>query len=475
MYSLILLGIIAFVASLVLTPAVRNLFRWWGVVDHPSDRKVHTCPVPRVGGVSIALAYLAAFGVLVIVGFHGGDIVWSARLSIWHLLPAAILIFTIGLCDDLVGLKPWQKIAGQVIAAGLAYSGGVHIQGFGGYDLGHWWSFPATVLWLLLCTNAVNLIDGVDGLAAGVGLFATMTTLIAALLQRNIDLALATAPLAGALLGFLRFNFNPATIFLGDSGSLFIGFLLGCYGVMWSQKSATILGMTAPLMALAIPLLDTSLAIVRRFLRRQPIFTADRGHIHHRLLDRGLTHRRVALMLYACCALGAIASLAMMNQNYSGFVIVAFCAVTWIGIQHLGYIEFGLAGRLLIDGVFRRHLNAQIALQTIEQKLTAAASLDDCWSVIQAAANEFGFHQIRMQFAGRLFEHGEDITPLQWWTIRVPISDYDFIELDRTFGVLGNAAALAPFACMLKKTLSAKLPLFEPWKRTPQYQSAGHS
>src|SRR6201999_2943513 len=129
----------------------------------------------------------------------------------------------------------------------------------------------------------VNLIDGIDGLATGVGFFATVTMALAALMQGNITLAIAVVPLAGALLGFLRYNFNPASIFLGDSGSLLVGFLLGSFGILWSQKAATILGITAPMMAMAIPLLDTGLAIVRRFLRNRPIFEGDRGHIHHRL------------------------------------------------------------------------------------------------------------------------------------------------------------------------------------------------
>ena len=181
----------------------------------------------------------------------------------------------IGILDDLIGIEPWHKLIGQIIAGGLAYWAGIHVQGFGGYNLGPWWSIPLTILWLVGCTNAINLIDGIDGLATGVALFATCTTLIAALLQHNLALALAVVPLAGCLLGFLRYNFNPATIFLGDSGSLFIGFLLGYFSVLWSQKAATMLGMTAPLIALSVPLLDTGLAIFRRFLRRQPIFGAD--------------------------------------------------------------------------------------------------------------------------------------------------------------------------------------------------------
>lgn len=340
MYSLPFLALVSALSSLLLTPLVRNVFRRWNLLDRPGHRKVHAEPIPRVGGVSIALAYLIAYAALIAAGLKGGHVVWSARADIWRLLPAAAAIFALGLADDLFSLKPWHKLLGQLAAAALAVYADVHLTSFAGYPISSPWDHLLTIGWLLLCTNAVNLIDGIDGLATGVGLFATVTTLIAALLQGNIDLALATAPLAGALLGFLRYNFNPATIFLGDCGSLTIGFLLGCFGILWSQKATTILGMTAPLMALAIPLLDTGLAIARRFVRRQPIFSADRGHIHHRLLDRGLTPRRAALVLYACCALGAICSIAVMNASMSGFVIIIFCAATWIGVQHLGYIEF---------------------------------------------------------------------------------------------------------------------------------------
>src|SRR5229473_2047143 len=204
-----------------------------------------------------------------------------------------------------LGLTPWQKLAGQLLGSSIACWAGVRMLAIAGYPLPGWLDIPLTVMWLLACTNAFNLIDGIDGLASGVGLFATVTMLFAALLlQNNIALALATAPLAGALLAFLRYNFNPASIFLGDSGSLTIGFLLGSFGVVWSQKSATILGMTAPMMALGIPILDASLSIVRRFLRHQPIFTGDRDHIHHRLLKRGFAPRRVVLTLYAMASIG---------------------------------------------------------------------------------------------------------------------------------------------------------------------------
>ena len=252
--------------------------------------------------------------------------------------PAPRWLSRIGLLDDLFDLRAWIKLLGQLAAAGLACVGGVRILSIGGAPTDAWWNIPLTILWLLACMNAFNLVDGLDGLAAGVGLFATLTVFAAAMMQHNMVLAVATFPLAGALLAFLCYNFNPATIFLGDSGSLLIGFLLGCYAAIWSNKSATLLGMTAPLMALSIPLLDVALAIVRRFLRHQPIFAADRGHIHHRLLDRGFTPRRVVLVLYGLCGLAAAFSLLQgVVHSFSG----ALDAAVW-RLCVAGHSVFGL-------------------------------------------------------------------------------------------------------------------------------------
>lgn len=458
MYSLLFLGITSFLLSLLLTPLVGKVSRKWGAVDHPdSARKTHRLPIPRLGGVAIAIAYSASFLVLLAVPLNAADLVVKSLAIDWRLLPAAILIFATGLVDDLYGLKPWQKLVGEIAASAGAFWAGVHVLGLGGHQVEHWWSLPLTILWLVGCANAFNLIDGVDGLAAGVGLFATCTTLIAALLQHNVPLALATVPLAGALLAFLRYNFNPATIFLGDSGSLLIGFLLGCYGVVWSQKSATMLGMTAPLMALSIPLLDTGLAIMRRFLRQQPIFGADRGHIHHRLLDRGFTPRKVALLLYGCCFLGALCSLAMTRQDFSGSIIIIFCLIAWIGVGHLGYVEFGVFGRMFVEGSFRRLLNSHISLKVLETELIAAPTLDECWRIIKNAAKDFGFHNIEMRLVGRTFEHRNGLPLVQSWKVRIPISDSDYIELTREFAAEVQAGAIAPFADVLRKALVPKL------------------
>lgn len=458
MYSLAFIGIAAFILALLATPLVRNFSRRCGALDQPDRRrKLHKCPVPRVGGVAVAIAYVGSFALLKATQLHGGDLLSQSLPMAARLLPAALLILATGIADDLFGLRAWHKLAAQVASACLAFWAGIHVQAFVGHHFAHWLSLPLTIVWLIACTNSFNLIDGLDGLAAGVGLFATSTMVIAALSQHNIPLALVTVPLGGALLGFLRYNFNPATIFLGDSGSLFLGFMLGCYGVVWSEKSATVLGMTAPLMALSIPLLDTALAIARRFLRQRPIFAADRGHIHHRLLDRGFTPRKVVLVLYGCCAVGAMCSLALGQGKFSGPIVIVFCLIAWIGIGHLGYVEFGVAGRMFVDGAFRRLLNCNIALHGFEKDLVDAQTPDDCWRVIYAAAKEFGFEHMEMLLAGRKYESRDGVPAQRLWNVRIPVSDSDYINLTRMFDSPVQTAAVAPFVDVLRKTLEPKL------------------
>jgi UDP-GlcNAc:undecaprenyl-phosphate GlcNAc-1-phosphate transferase len=467
MYSLLFLGSVSFVLSLFLTPVVRVVFRRWGVAN-TGEGTGH--PIPRAGGIAIVISYVGAYLLLLAVRLKGGFIIWDSFHFALRLMPAAGLVFLIGLIDDIRGLEPWQKLAGEIVAAGVAYWAGIHIQSLAGYGSGAWWNLPATIIWLVACTNAINLIDGVDGLATGVGLFATSTTLVAALLQNNAALALATVPLAGCLLGFIRYNFNPATIFLGDCGSLFIGFLLGCYAVVWSQKAATILGMTAPLMALSIPLLDMAVAVARRFLRRQPLFEGDLNHIHHRLLHRGFTPRKVALVMYACAAVGAVGSLVVMNRNFSGFIILAFCMTTWIGVQHLGYVEFGVAGRLFIDGAFRRLLNSHISIENLEESLTAASTPEDCWNVLRRGFREFGFHRIDMQMNGQTLSDCTEIQPLQSWKVSVPISEASRVELYRGFGPAQQHQVVAGFVDVLRRVLEPKMIAFE--RISPQKEHA---
>jgi len=431
------------------------------MVDRPDGgRKVHRYPIPRVGGLAIAISYLVSY--LLVRPEEGSPLAQQLSL-VWKLLPGAALVFAIGLLDDLFSLRAWQKLIGQFAAAGLAYWSGVRILSIAGASTDAWWNLPLTLLWLLACMNAFNLVDGLDGLAAGVGMFATVTVFIAALIQHNMVLAVATFPLAGALLGFLCYNFNPATIFLGDSGSLLIGFLLGCYAVIWGNESATLIGMTAPLMALSIPLLDVALAIIRRFLRRQPIFSADRGHIHHRLLDRGLTPRRVVLVLYALCGLAAAFSLLQsVVHSFAGALIVLFGVFVLIGIQYLGYAEFDLAGRLLFSGEFQRTVGAQIELRKFRASLVAANTPGDCWDLIREACRRFGFHQVRLTLAGQVYEYTCDEPQVPGWTLHLPLANGDSADLCRPFSSPVLPMMAAPFADLLRQTLVEKFPENEP-------------
>ncbi len=461
MYLVATLGIISFLLSIILTPIVRDAFLRRGLVDKPDNvRKFHHAAVPRIGGIAIMVSYAMAFVFGLVLPFSYAETLHEVQIGVWKLCLAAGLIFLTGLLDDLKVLNPWEKLGEQLVAALMAYSAGVQIHFFPGESWDIWISLPVSLLWIIGCTNAFNLIDGLDGLAAGVGLFATVTVLIAALSNNNMQLALVTVPLAGALLGFLRYNFNPASVFLGDSGSLTVGFLLGCYGVLWSQKSATILGMVAPLISVSIPLLDTGLSIVRRFLRHQPIFGGDRGHIHHRLLDRGLTPRRAALLIYGFAGLAACISLiedASRNQM-SGVVIVLFCVATWIGVQHLGYTEFALARQLFVKGGFRRIIDAQARLQTFEKELAATQSVDECWNTVAKSSGAFGFTGVRMRACGRTFEHtwaADDVSVR--WQVRVPLPLQQYVNFQWTFGGEElSIAVLNGFVNCVQRVLTAK-------------------
>ena len=436
MKSLLLLGVSSLFLSVILTPLCRDFFRKRGFVDYPGDRrKIHKQPIARAGGVAIALAYILAFMLLLVSPLRheliqDGDIPFILKLA-----PAGLLIFATGLLDDLVTLKPWQKLIGQLLASGWAYWAGVRVSGFGGHSMGDWLVLPLTILWLVACTNAFNFIDGIDGLAAGLGFFATVTTLVAALLQDNVYLALATVPLAGALLGFLVFNFHPASIFMGDSGSLTIGFLLGCFGVVWGQKSATLLGMVAPLMVIAVPMLDICLSVARRLIRARPIFSADRGHIHHQLLDRGLGPRSVALVLYSVTALGAVFSLlqSVYHSQSSRLIIIVFCVISCIGIRNLNYVEFDVARRMLFGGEFATMLNARLFLQAFESSLTATAVVPDRRRAVEEACRELGFSRVRLSLSGlfsdtRLAEPRDDE-----YELLIPLGGADYINLTRAF------------------------------------------
>jgi len=320
-----------------------------------------------------------------------------------------------------------------------------------------WWSLPLTVFWLVLCTNALNLIDGVDGLASGVGVFAALTAMAAGMMQGNYGLVMATAPLAGALLGFLRYNFSPASIFLGDSGSYLVGFLLGCYGLLWSQKAATLLGMTAPLIALAIPLMDVGLSVVRRYLRGQPVFGADRGHIHHKLLAKGWTARRSVLVLYGVSGLFAVLSLAgsAWQGRMTGLVLVVFAVAAWVGVQNLGYVELSMAGKMIRPRGFRKLLRAELALKMMKDGLERARTGEEVWGVVKRGAKELGFTSAALDLDG--LEYGERFGEVgEEWRLMVPLNGRGRLELGHGFEAGGVASMADPLARMVREVVGER-------------------
>jgi UDP-GlcNAc:undecaprenyl-phosphate/decaprenyl-phosphate GlcNAc-1-phosphate transferase len=322
-----------------------------------------------------------------------------------------------------------------------------------------WWQLPVTVIWLVGCANAMNLIDGIDGLAAGVGLFATLTVLLAALWTGNAALALATAPQAAALLAFLRYNFNPATVFLGDCGSLSIGFLLGCYGVIWTEKSATLLGMTAPLIALCIPLLETALSIARRFLRGKPIFGADRGHIHHRLLDLGLHPRRIAFVMYTAAGIAAACSLlvSISGSRWAGWVVLAFCLCAGFAVHRLDYLEFREARHVLFSGVLTRVIDTQVALQQLDHQLKDSRSLEESDRILTESARRFGFNEVRLQVGSQAWRHRMGTAARSdCWQVQVPLSGTDFAEFSIALNVRRHPMMLSAFASLVRQHLVAQ-------------------
>ncbi|MBK8995837.1 MAG: undecaprenyl/decaprenyl-phosphate alpha-N-acetylglucosaminyl 1-phosphate transferase [Myxococcales bacterium] len=297
MRSYVAAFLVAMVVGAVLTPLVRLVALRLGAVAVPGGRHVHRAPVPRLGGISIAVALCAPLVALFLVdstvamGFRH-----AARLLVGMVIGATALC-VVGVIDDTKGVRAPVKLGVQVAAAVVAYYSGfrieaVHLPVGGALSMGVF-ALPITVLWVGI-TNAVNLIDGLDGLAAGVVFFAAVTNFVVAYISDSIFVAVLMAAMMGSLIGFLFYNFNPARIFMGDSGSYFLGFVLATSSLAGaSQKTSTTVSLLVPVVALGVPIFDTLFSMVRRVLERRPVFSPDRGHIHHRLLDLGITHRRL--------------------------------------------------------------------------------------------------------------------------------------------------------------------------------------
>jgi UDP-GlcNAc:undecaprenyl-phosphate GlcNAc-1-phosphate transferase len=320
--------------------------------------------MPRLGGVAIAgvVVTVSCVALLALLACH--KISKSAVEQTLLVLSAALISFGIGLADDIFDLSAWPKLAAEILAGLLLWGGGIRIVHltavFQSHQFGTTLSVILTILWVVIISNAFNLIDGLDGLAAGSALFSVLTVFVICLINQNAMQGLLAAVLAGAILGFLRYNFNPATIFLGDSGSLFIGTLLAGLTLTGAtqQKSSTLIAVAIPVVAFGLPVVETSISVIRRFLRGQSIFSADREHIHHKLLARGWSHRQVVVILYAVSALFGMLSLALLTPGQAPLAIVLLVLGIGVvmGVQKLHYHEFFEIGRVARRAVEQKNV-----------------------------------------------------------------------------------------------------------------------
>jgi UDP-GlcNAc:undecaprenyl-phosphate/decaprenyl-phosphate GlcNAc-1-phosphate transferase len=379
--------LVSIALSLVLTRAVRDYANARGWVATPElERHVHTKSVPRLGGVAIFGSFMVVAGVAaLLLKLTGFAPALSPRTAI-SIFASALIIFLLGLYDDVRFVGPYWKFAIQSLAALILYAGGVGVHRLdllsSGRTLGAVAGLPLTVFWVLLITNAFNLIDGLDGLAAGSAWFSAIVVFVTSLREPNAMVTLLAIALAGAILGFLRFNFHPASIFLGDSGSMFIGFMLAALALIGSDKAPTMIAVTIPVIAFGFPILDVALALSRRFLSGKPLFRGDRDHIHHKLLQRGLTQRGAVLVLYGVTSCFALLSLVLLHDAAMIAVVLAVIGIGIVlGVQRLGYVEFSE-----LQDVLRRTAERKRAIANNVEVRRAVEALNSCTDFLKMCA-----------------------------------------------------------------------------------------
>lgn len=405
MNTYLLIFVIALFSSLIFTPLVRRTCERFGWFDEPKDlRRVHRAAIPRLGGVVILFSLLASLFALF---FISNTITQSLRAESHLLLVAlvpAILVFAIGIVDDMRGLSPRFKLAGQIVAGAIFYSLGGRIETLstpllGSIQLPAVISMAITILWIVAITNAFNLIDGIDGLAAGAALFASCVMVTVSIFTGHPFVTVISLALAGALVGFLRYNFYPASIFLGDSGSLLVGFLLATLSVQGIQKASTAVAVAIPVLAFGVPVLDTTLALIRRFLSKHPLFQGDREHIHHKLLARGWSQRRVALVLYGVSALLGLQALLFVQVSYvsqiTGMWLFVVGVVVILGVERLHYHEIdeiraGLRRSLSLADR-RLRLANNIRIRRASSAMSKATTLQEFFAAVKEMLELSGF------------------------------------------------------------------------------------
>ncbi len=392
-YLLVYFGSVLLAA--LCTPVMIFAARSLNIYDDMNVRKVHAKAIPRIGGVTIVLSMLGlTIPVLMLNNFVGKSF-REVQLKIIVLLAGGVLVFAMGLVDDLCRLRVRTKFLSQLVVAVAVCAFGIRIESVSLVDwftlsFG-WFSWPITILWIVGITNAVNLIDGLDGLAAGISAIACGVIAVFAIYSGQPVMAVLMLALLGSLTGFLFFNFNPARIFMGDCGSMFLGFMLATSSVLCATKSATFVGLALPTLALGIPIFDTLFSMLRRFLERRSIFSPDRSHFHHRLLDMGLHQRHVVLLIYTLTLVIAGLGMFMMATRNTGTIVIFICALVLL------LLVFRIFGAVRLGEIINKlQHNRNLVIQTKGDKrdfdiaqlqLRLAVTFDQWWHGVQSAAD----------------------------------------------------------------------------------------
>jgi len=341
-YEFLIAFFVAFIVSFSATPIARNIAFKIGAVDIPKDeRRMHNKPIPRIGGLAIVAGFAVAM-LLSCIGAGSSSAfsdIFESYKQILSFAAGALIIVIVGVIDDIKQLGAKIKLIFQLAAAIIVAAAGTRIgiitnpfSESGLSELSVYISYPLTVIWIVGITNAVNLIDGLDGLAAGVSSISSLSLMFVSIIQGRWDVAVITAALAGSTLGFLPYNFNPAKIFMGDTGATFLGYTLGVISIQGMLKSYATIAIAIPLLVLGLPLFDTIFAILRRLLSGKPIMQADRGHLHHRLIDMGLSQRQSVVIMYLLSGVLGLCAIVLADKGVlSAIILVISVSIFVIG------------------------------------------------------------------------------------------------------------------------------------------------
>jgi UDP-GlcNAc:undecaprenyl-phosphate GlcNAc-1-phosphate transferase len=333
-YEYFISFVLAFIVALSATPIAKKIAVKVGAVDIPKDeRRVHKKPIARMGGLAIVSGFFVSILFNIINDALTKSSFFQLNTQMLGLLAGAAVIVAVGIFDDIYQLGAKFKLVFQIMAALIVVASGIKIEVIYGYSaLSPYISYPLTICWIVGITNAINLIDGLDGLAAGVSSIASLSLFFVSIIFKRWDVAMITAALAGSTLGFLPYNFNPAKIFMGDTGSTFLGFSLGVISIQGTLKSYTAIAIAIPLLVLGLPLFDTVFAVLRRLISGKSIMEADRGHLHHRLIDMGLSQRQSVVAMYtASGSLGLCAVVLAGRGVLSAIILILAVSVFIIG------------------------------------------------------------------------------------------------------------------------------------------------